>query len=120
PVVEEDGMLVGKEAVIDKDLASERLATEIDAHVLLILTDVDAVYINYGSKNQKKLKKVSLKEIEEYYYDGQFPLGSMGPKILAAIRFLRNGGKKAIICSIEDAWDALQEKAGTLIYESNE
>ena len=120
PVVEEDGMLVGREAVIDKDLASERLATEIDAHVLLILTDVDAVYINYGSKNQKKLKKVSLKEIEEYYYDGQFPLGSMGPKILAAIRFLRNGGKKAIICSIKDAWDALQEKAGTLIYESNE
>ncbi|KAA0002142.1 MAG: carbamate kinase [Thermoplasmata archaeon] len=117
PVIEENGRLKGKEAVIDKDLASERLATEIDAHVLLILTDVDAVYLNYGSKNQKKLKKVSLEKIKEYYHEGQFPPGSMGPKILAAIRFLKSGGKKTIICSIEDAWDALQEKAGTLIYK---
>ncbi|HHH84019.1 MAG TPA: carbamate kinase, partial [Thermoplasmatales archaeon] len=104
-----------RKAVIDKDLASERLATEIGADVLLILTDVDAVYINYGSENQKKLGKVSLKEVEEYYRQGQFPPGSMGPKILAAIRFLENGGKKAIISSIEHAWDALEGKAGTQI-----
>ncbi|MCD6147547.1 MAG: carbamate kinase, partial [Thermoplasmata archaeon] len=96
PVVRsEKGSIEGRKAVIDKDLASERLATEIGADVLLILTDVDAVYINYGSENQKKLGKVSLKEVEEYYRQGQFPPGSMGPKILAAIRFLENGGKKA-------------------------
>ena len=116
PVVRsEKGSIEGRKAVIDKDLASERLATEIGADVLLILTDVDAVYINYGSENQKKLGKVSLKEVEEYYRQGQFPPGSMGPKILAAIRFLENGGKKAIISSIEHAWDALEGKAGTQI-----
>jgi len=105
----------GREAVIDKDLASECLATEIGADVLLILTDVDAVYVNYGSENQKKLEKVSLKEVEEYYQQGQFPPGSMGPKVLAAIRFLHNGGKKAIISSIENAWKAVEGKAGTHI-----
>lgn len=105
----------GREAVIDKDLASERLATEINADVLLILTDVDAVYLDYGSENQKKLGEVSLKEVEEYYRQGQFPPGSMGPKILAAIRFLHNGGKKAIISSIENAWNAIEGKAGTQI-----
>ena len=116
PVVRsEKGSIEGRKAVIDKDLASERLATEIGADVLLILTDVDAVYINYGSENQKKLGKVRLKEVEEYYRQGQFPPGSMGPKILAAIRFLENGGKKAIISSIEHAWDALEGKAGTQI-----
>ncbi len=118
PVVKKgDGVtkIEGKEAVIDKDLASERLAMEINADTLLILTDVDAVYLNYGSEDQKKLKEISLQEMEEYYYQGQFPPGSMGPKILAAIRFLENGGKKAIISSIEHAWDALEGKAGTQI-----
>jgi len=105
----------GREAVIDKDLASERLASEIGADVLLILTDVDAVYVNYGSEDQKKLEEVNLKEVEDYYRQGQFPPGSMGPKVLAAIRFLENGGSKAIISSIEHAWDALEGKAGTQI-----
>jgi len=117
PVIrsEKGEKIEGREAVIDKDLASERLATEIGADVLLILTDVDAVYVNYGSENQKKLGKVSLKEVEEYYRQGQFPPGSMGPKILAAIRFLQNGGKKAIISSIGNAWNAIEGKAGTQI-----
>jgi len=115
PVVNGKKGMEGREAVIDKDLASERLASEIGADVLLILTDVDAVYLNYGSENQKKLEKVGLEEIEDYYRQGQFPPGSMGPKILAAIRFLENGGKKAIISSIEHAWDALEGKAGTQI-----
>lgn len=117
PVVKgKKGMKIeGREAVIDKDLASERLATEIGADVLLILTDVDAVYLDYGSENERKLGKVTLKEVEKYYREGQFPPGSMGPKILAAIRFLHNGGKMAIISSIEYAWDALEGKAGTQI-----
>ncbi len=115
PVVRRNGGIEGREAVIDKDLASERLASAIGADVLLILTNVDAVYLNYGSENQKELKEVKLKEVEDYYRQGQFPPGSMGPKILAAIRFLENGGKKAIISSIEHAWDALEGKAGTQI-----
>ncbi|RLF64386.1 MAG: carbamate kinase [Thermoplasmata archaeon] len=117
PVVKgKKGMKIeGREAVIDKDLASERLATEIGADVLLILTDVDAVYLDYGSENERKLGEVTLKEVEKYYREGQFPPGSMGPKILAAIRFLHNGGKKAIISSIGNAWNAINGKAGTRI-----
>ena len=115
PVVKGKKGMEGREAVIDKDLASERLASEIGADVLLILTDVDAVYVNYGSEDQKKLEEVNLKEVEDYYRQGQFPPGSMGPKVLAAIRFLENGGSKAIISSIEHAWDALEGKAGTQI-----
>jgi carbamate kinase len=117
PVVKgKKGMKIeGREAVIDKDLASERLATEIGADVLLILTDVDAVYLDYGSENERKLGKVTLKEVEKYYREGQFPPGSMGPKILAAIRFLHNGGKMAIISSIGNAWNAINGKAGTRI-----
>ncbi|KAA0002472.1 MAG: carbamate kinase [Thermoplasmata archaeon] len=117
PVVKgKKGMKIeGREAVIDKDLASERLATEIGADVLLILTDVDAVYLDYGSENERKLGEVTLKEVEKYYREGQFPPGSMGPKILAAIRFLHNGGKMAIISSIGNAWNAINGKAGTRI-----
>jgi len=116
PVVKKDGKTMeGMEAVIDKDLASERLASEIGADVLLILTDVDAVYLDYSSEKQKKLGKVKLEELEEYYRQGHFPPGSMGPKVLAAIRFLENGGKKVIISSIEHAWDALEGRAGTQI-----
>ncbi|MFO8133440.1 MAG: carbamate kinase [Thermoplasmatota archaeon] len=115
PVVERDDGLQGVEAVIDKDLAAEELASEIEADALLILTDVDAVYLNYGEDDQQKLEEAALEEIEQHYHDGQFPPGSMGPKVLAAIRFLKNGGKTAIIASIDNAWDALQGTAGTRI-----
>lgn len=115
PVVERDGGLRGVEAVIDKDLAAEELASEIEADALLILTDVEAVYINYGEDDQRMLREVTLEEIEQHYHDGQFPPGSMGPKVLAAIRFLKNGGSAAIVASIDNAWDALQGNAGTRI-----
>jgi len=116
PVIEKEGWgLDGLEAVIDKDLASERLAEAINAELLLILTNVEKVYLNYNTPKQKALDKVSLKELKNYYEKGHFPPGSMGPKILAAIRFLEYGGKKVIISNVEKGWEAIQGKTGTHI-----
>lgn len=117
PVVARDGMLYGKDAVIDKDLASQKLANEIGADILLILTDVEYVYLNYGKENEKAIKEASIEEMETYYKEGHFPAGSMGPKVKASINFIKNGGKEAIITSINKAWEALNKKAGTHIYE---
>jgi len=116
PVVEKEGQsLDGLEAVIDKDLAAERLAEAVEAEVLLILTDVEKVYLYYSTPKQKALDTISLKELKKYYEEGHFPPGSMGPKILAAIRFLEFGGKKVIISNIEKGWEALKGETGTLI-----
>ena len=116
PVIERKGWgLDGREAVVDKDLSAERLAEDIGANVLLILTDVPYVYLNYGSGKQRALKEVKLEEIKKYYEDGHFPAGSMGPKVLAAIRFLENGGERAIIADIDHAWEALKGETGTHI-----
>ncbi|HDD57388.1 MAG TPA: carbamate kinase [Thermoplasmatales archaeon] len=116
PVVERKGWgLDGREAVVDKDLSAERLAEAIGADVLLILTDVPYVYLNYGSEDQEPLRQVNLEEIKKFYEDGHFPAGSMGPKILAAIRFLENGGERAIIADIDHAWEALKGETGTHI-----
>jgi carbamate kinase len=116
PVVEkENGGLDGLEAVIDKDLAAERLAEAVKAELLLILTDVEYVFLNYNSSNQEKIQRIKLDKIKEYYNKGKFPPGSMGPKILAAIRFLESGGKRVIIANLEKAWDSLQGKTGTII-----
>ena len=113
--IEEKQSITGCEAVVDKDLASEKLASAIGADILLILTDVEAAYINYKSDNEKRLDNVTLQKMEEYYLNGHFPPGSMGPKVLASIRFLQNGGSRAIISSIGQAWDALKGLAGTQI-----
>ena len=107
---------VGVDAVIDKDLASQKLAVEIGAEILLILTDVDYVYLNYGKKNEVALKDVTIEELDKYYEDGYFLPGSMGPKIKAAVDFIKAGGKKAVISSIDKIWDALEEKNGTHIH----
>ncbi len=116
PVIAEDGILKGIDAVIDKDLAAEKLASQIKADVLLILSDVDFVYLNYGKEGQQELKNVSAKELEKYQKEGHFPAGSMGPKVEAAIRFVRNGGKETIITSIEKAWEALNGETGTHVH----
>jgi carbamate kinase len=114
PVVEKEGWgLDGLEAVIDKDLASERLAEAIKAELLLILTNVEKVYLNYNTPQQKSLDIVNLKDIKKYYKDGHFPEGSMGPKILSAIRFLESGGKKVIISDVEKGWAAIKGETGT-------
>ena len=116
PVFEREGWgLNGIEAVIDKDLASERLAEAIDAELFMILTNVEKVYINYNTPHQKPLDNITLKDLKKYYNDGHFPPGSMGPKVLAAIRFLEFGGKKVIISHVEKGWSALLGKTGTHI-----
>ncbi|DAC73055.1 MAG TPA: carbamate kinase [Thermoplasmata archaeon] len=116
PVIEKEGWgLDGLEAVVDKDLAAERLAEAIDAQVLLILTDVEKVYLHYGTPLQQPLDKVTYSQLREYYVAGEFPPGSMGPKILAALRFMEFGGERVIISNIEQGWEALQGKTGTLI-----
>jgi carbamate kinase len=116
PVIENmDGSLTGVEAVIDKDLAAEKLAEEIGADILLILTEVDKVYLNFGKPDQKALDKLTVSEAIRYVEEGHFAPGSMLPKVMAAITFARTfPGKKAIITSLEKAVDALEGEAGTV------
>ncbi|TXT59580.1 MAG: Carbamate kinase [Promethearchaeota archaeon] len=117
PVMKIDKTLEGVEAVIDKDLASAKLAEQVGADILLIATDVEKVALNFGKPNQKFLDKLSIKEAKQYLKEGHFPEGSMGPKIQAVINFLESDGKRAIITSIEKIKEALEGKAGTLIYK---
>jgi carbamate kinase len=116
PVVRDAGnTLRGVPAVIDKDLASSTLALAIGAAHLVILTDVQAVYLDYLEPEQRALRTLSVEDAEGYAAAGQFPAGSMGPKIEAAIQFLRGGGKSVIITASEALSDALVGKAGTTI-----
>jgi carbamate kinase len=110
-----DGSLAGVDAVIDKDRASALLANLLDADELIILTGVDKVAINYRKPDQKEFDHLTIAECERYMADGQFPKGSMGPKIEAACDFLRRGGSKVIITSMEHASAAADGTAGTLI-----
>ncbi len=113
--IDENGKYEGFDAVIDKDFASALLAKEIGADLLVILTGVDKVSINFGKPNQKDLDKLTVEEAKKYYEEGQFPKGSMGPKILAAIDFIESGGKEVLITSIEKVVDAFKGKTGTKI-----
>lgn len=117
PVVENaDGTLEGVAAVIDKDYAAELLAEEVGADVLLILTEVEQVAVRFGQPDQKDLGHLSLAEAARYAREGQFGVGSMLPKVEAAMKFVRaNPGKKAIITSLDKAIDALDGKTGTVI-----
>ena len=116
PVVEsDDRRLQGVEAVIDKDLASEILAQEIKANIMLFLTNVRGVAVNYGKPAQKFLDRMTLDEARSYLAKGEFPAGTMGPKIRAAIRFLESGGEKAVVSSLGEAFEALNGRAGTTI-----
>jgi carbamate kinase len=116
PVVESaEGMLRGIDAVIDKDLTTSVLATEIGAEGIIILTDVDRVYLNFGTAGQKGIENVRLDDIRRFYAEGHFPPGSMGPKIEAAIRFLEAGGRRVVITLPELMGKALEGRAGTTI-----
>lgn len=115
PVVRRKNQLHGLDAVIDKDLASALLATELQADTLIILTAVDNVYLNYGKENQQKIRAMCVKHARQYLADGHFGVGSMSPKIEAAINFLEKGGKKVIITSPKLTEKALEGKAGTVI-----
>ncbi len=113
--VEADGALEGVDAVIDKDFASALLALEIEADLFVILTGVDKVSINYGKEKQEDLDILNLEDAKRHYADNQFPAGSMGPKILAAIDFIERGGKEVLITSIDKIVDAFAGKTGTRI-----
>lgn len=117
PVVENpDGTLEGVAAVIDKDLAAELLAEEVGADALLILTEVEKVAINFGKPDQQNLGHLSLAEAARYAEAGQFGVGSMLPKVQAAMKFVRaNPDKKAVITSLDKCLDALDGKTGTVI-----
>jgi carbamate kinase len=116
PVVESPkGDLKGVDAVIDKDLSTSVLAREVGARSIISLTEVDMVYLDYGTEDQRGLREVSLEEMRAYYGQGHFPPGSMGPKIEAAIEFLEAGGEEVIITLPELVEEALEGKAGTRI-----
>lgn len=117
PVVENmDGTLEGVAAVIDKDFAAELLAEQVDADVLMILTEVEKVAVNFNKPDQKNLDKLNLEDAVKYIDEGQFAPGSMLPKVEAAMKFVRaNPNKKAIITSLDKAIDALEGKTGTVI-----
>jgi carbamate kinase len=114
-IMKEDGSLEGIDAVVDKDLAGEKLAEVVGADIFLILTDVEKVKLNYGKPNEKDIDKMTLAEAKKYLQEGHFLPGSMKPKIMACIRFLEYGGEKAIITSLDKATEALEGKTGTLI-----
>ena len=115
PVIEKDGRLVGVEAVIDKDMAGQKLAEVLHADIFLALTDVEYAYLNYEKPNQESLGEIKVSQAEKYLAEGHFHAGNMGPKVLACVRFVRAGGERAIITSLDKAVDALQGKAGTQI-----
>lgn len=115
PVICKDGKIYGSEAVIDKDRSSALLAASLDVDLFLISTDADQVYINYKKPNEQGLRNATADELQKLAEEGQFPAGSMGPKIESCINFIRNGGKKAIITSYEHLMEALDGKAGTHI-----
>ncbi|MGM0284701.1 MULTISPECIES: carbamate kinase [Enterococcus] len=114
PIVKQAEGLKGIEAVIDKDRTGKKLAEQVDADVFMMLTDVNNVYINYGTPKQEKLTGLSVSEAQAYFDAGHFAEGSMGPKMEAAIAFAKQG-KTAIICSLEEADLALLGEAGTRI-----
>ena len=115
PVIYKNGKFVGVEAVIDKDLASSLLAIELNADMLVILTDVEGAAIHYGTPRQYFLEEVTVDEMRKYYRARHFPPGSMGPKVLACIRFVESTGKPAVIAKLEKVKDAIEGHAGTRI-----
>ena len=116
PVVMRDGLLYGTPAVIDKDYASEKLAELIDADMLIILTAVEKVAVNFKKPDEKWLSRMTVEEAEEYSAQGQFAPGSMLPKVQACVQFARSKkGRIALITSLDKALQALNEETGTRI-----
>jgi carbamate kinase len=115
PVIEDGPRLIGKEGVVDKDLAAAILAREVQAQVLLILTDVKKVQSGYGSLMPEDIDRMTPAEAKALLKKGEFGAGSMGPKVRAAVRFVEAGGARAVIADLEDASAALAGEAGTTI-----
>jgi|TARA_B100001971_G_C18209818_1_gene549945 carbamate kinase len=115
PVYKNKDKLVGIEGVIDKDLASQCLASSLNFNELIIITDINKVAINYKKPNQKFLSKLKFKDSKKYLLEKEFPPGSMGPKVQASNNFLSKGGKKVIITNIKNIKKALESREGTII-----
>ncbi len=115
PVVRHGRAFQGVDAVIDKDLASARLAREVGVDMLLIATDVEGAALDFGTGRERFLRRLDASEGLEMLRRGVFPPGSMGPKVEASIDFIRSGGKRAVICSIDSIEDAAAGRAGTEI-----
>ena len=116
PVVRDSrGVRHGIEAVVDKDLTSALMANILRVEVMMILTAVSRVAINFGKPNQRELDRITLSEAKRYFAEGHFAEGSMGPKVRSAIRFIEDGGKRAIIAHLDEAMSALRGDAGTHI-----
>ena len=120
PVIRKNEKLVGVDAVIDKDLTSELLAEKLNVDILLILTNIDKVCINFNKKNQKELSSLSIDEALNYIEKEEFSKGSMLPKVEACLKFVKNTNNKAIITSLEKSEDGLDGKAGTVICSNKE
>jgi carbamate kinase len=116
PVIREaDGSVRGVEAVIDKDLTAALLARSVNADVLVIATDVEHAVIDWGTPEARDLGRVSLAEMEAYAAQGHFASGSMGPKVDAAMRFVRGGGPRSVITALDRITEAVEGKVGTII-----
>lgn len=116
PVIRDSrGIRKGVEAVIDKDLTSAHMANVLGVEVMMILTAVSRVSINFGKADHRELDMVTVSEIRKFLNEGHFPAGSMGPKIEAAIKFIDGGGKRAIIAHLNEAMPALYGETGTHI-----
>jgi carbamate kinase len=116
PVIKDEaGNLHGVEAVIDKDRATSLLATNLGADTFIISTSIDRVYLNFGEKDERPLRRVTLPEIKRYLGEGHFKPGSMKPKIESIIQFLENGGGKAIVTSPRYILSAIKGESGTMI-----
>lgn len=117
PVIDNDGKLVGVNAVIDKDNVSSLLASKLDADYLIILTAVEKVAINFGKENQEWLSDLTVLKAKEYVKQRQFAKGSMLPKVEAAIQFAQSGkDKHALITLLDKAAEGIAGKTGTVIH----
>ncbi len=120
PVVWSNGRLQGVEAVIDKDRISAWLASRLGADLFVISTDTDYVYLDYKKPTQRPLQRAGANELDKYAKAGEFPPGNMGPKIESVVRFLRSGGKEAIITSCEKLFQAIAGSSGTHMFPDDE
>jgi carbamate kinase len=115
PVVRQDGQWTAVDAVVDKDRSSALLAADIGVDTMVLVTGVDEVCVDFGRPTERALHDVTVEEMRAHLADGQFPAGSMGPKVESALRFVEAGGRQSIITSLERLPDALADKAGTHI-----
>ena len=115
PVIREGRTFCGVDAVIDKDLASARLAEEVGVDVFLIATDEAGAAVDYGTADQKMLGEIDAQTLRAHLAAGQFPAGSMGPKVAAALQFVETCGRRAVICALADIAAAVDGRAGTQI-----